>query len=253
MKLSTRRHGAITNPRIIAALTAAGCAAAAVLASGTAAARTGAASSTAGLDAALAPSSASAAAAAAPSLVMASGPASGSVAAMHSSAGPRGAAARFGALRAQPARLDRASRAALVHLGSTGPASPGRGFVVLDGSPGALAANPATGTVYVPIQCAASFCPSQNGHTVDVINAAKCNGKVRSDCRVVARARVGSSPLAAVVDRGTDTVYVTNGNDGTVSVLNGARCNAAVTSGCGHAVATVKVGKFPVAAAINPA
>jgi len=64
MKLSTRRHRAITNPRIIAAFTAAGCAAA-VLASGSAAARTGAASSTAGLDAALAPSSASAAAASA--------------------------------------------------------------------------------------------------------------------------------------------------------------------------------------------
>jgi len=191
---------------------------------------------------------------AAVSLVMAGGPAaSGSVAAVHGSVVPRGAAARLGALRVGPARLDRAGRAALVHLGSTGPASPGRGFVVLDGSPGALAANPATGTVYVPIQCAASFCPSQNGHTVDVINAAKCNGKVRSDCRVVARARVGSSPLAAVVDRGTDTVYVTNGNDGTVSVLNGARCNAAVTSGCGHAVATVKVGKFPVAGALNPA
>jgi DNA-binding beta-propeller fold protein YncE len=125
--------------------------------------------------------------------------------------------------------------------------------VVLDGSPGSPAANPATDTVYVPIQCATSGCPSQNGHTVDVINAAKCNAKVRSDCRVVARVRVGSSPLAATVDEKTDTVYVMNGNDGTVSVLNGARCNATVTSGCGLAVATVKVGKFPVAAALNPA
>ena len=60
MKLSTRRHGASTNPRIIAVLAAAGCAAA-VLASGTAAARTGAVSSPGGLDTALAPSSASAA------------------------------------------------------------------------------------------------------------------------------------------------------------------------------------------------
>ena len=60
MKLSTRRHRASRNPRIIAGLAAAGCAAA-VLASGTAAARTGAMSSPGGLDTALAPSSASAA------------------------------------------------------------------------------------------------------------------------------------------------------------------------------------------------
>jgi hypothetical protein len=30
--------------------------------------------------------------------------------------------------------------------------------VVLDGSPGTPASDPATGTVYVPIQCATSFC-----------------------------------------------------------------------------------------------
>ena len=42
MKLSTRHHRAITNPRIIAAVTAAGCATAILAAGGTAAARTGA-------------------------------------------------------------------------------------------------------------------------------------------------------------------------------------------------------------------
>ena len=86
---------------------------------------------------------------------------------------------------------------------------------------------------------------------MDVINTATCNAKVRSGCRVVATARVGSSPLAAAVDSRTDTVYVMNGNDNTVSVLNGARCNAQVTRGCGRPVATVKVGKFPVAAVVN--
>src|SRR5215472_9518085 len=64
MKLSTRRHGAITHHRIIAALTTASCAAA-VLASGTTTAHARAASGTARLDAALAPSSASAASSAA--------------------------------------------------------------------------------------------------------------------------------------------------------------------------------------------
>ena len=163
-----------------------------------------------------------------------------------------GPAARFGALRPAQARFD-VGWQALMRRGNLAQAGRAGASVVLDGSPGAPAANPATDTVYVPIQCAASFCPSQNGHTVDVINAAKCNAKVMSDCRVVARARVGSSPLAAVVDEKTDTVYVMNGNDGTVSVLNGARCNAQVASGCGQPVATVQAGKFPVAAALNPA
>jgi DNA-binding beta-propeller fold protein YncE len=124
---------------------------------------------------------------------------------------------------------------------------------VLGGSPGAAAANPKTDTLYVPVQCRTSFCPASGspGRVVDVINTATCRVKVRSHCRVVATARVGSGPLAAAVDERTDTVYVMNGNDDTVSVLNGARCNARVTRGCGRPVATIKVGKFPVAAALS--
>ena len=55
---------------------------------------------------------------------------------------------------------------------------------------------------------------------VDVINTAKCTAQVRTGCRVVARARVGSGSLAAAVDERTDTVYVANGNSNTVSVLS---------------------------------
>jgi DNA-binding beta-propeller fold protein YncE len=155
----------------------------------------------------------------------------------------------------QAARFDGAGHAALAGPGNVVQARPGHlgGSVVLGGSPGAAAANPKTDTLYVPIQCRASFCPASGspGHVVDVINTATCNVKVRSHCRVVATARVGSGPLAAAVDERTDTVYVMNGNDDTVSVLNGARCNARVTRGCGRPVATIKVGKFPVAAALS--
>jgi YVTN family beta-propeller protein len=163
---------------------------------------------------------------------------------------------RFGALRAGSARPESAVQAALAHVASPAQARLVRRgpSVVLGGSPGAPVADPETDTVYVPIQCTEGFCnPNKPGHFVDVINAAKCSTKVFSDCRVVARARVGSSPLAAAIDKRTDTIYVVNGTSNTVSVLNGARCNARVTRGCGRAVATVKVGKFPVAAAINPA
>jgi DNA-binding beta-propeller fold protein YncE len=125
--------------------------------------------------------------------------------------------------------------------------------VVLDGSPGNPAVDPGTNTLYVPIQCTTSFCsPNTPGHVVDVIDAAKCNAHVSSSCQVVARARVGGGPLVAVIDEQTDTVYVANSASNTVSVLNGARCNASVTSGCGQPVATIKVGKDPDAAVLNP-
>jgi DNA-binding beta-propeller fold protein YncE len=163
---------------------------------------------------------------------------------------------RSGALRAGSAWPGGAGQAALARLGNVVQARPGRrgGSVLLGGSPGNPVANPKTGTVYVPIQCATSFCPASGkpGHVVDVINAARCSTKVISDCRVVATARVGTSPLAAAVDERTDTVYVVNGTSNTVSVLDGAMCNANLTRGCGRPVATVKVGKFPVAAAVNP-
>ena len=150
----------------------------------------------------------------------------------------------FGSASSPPSRL----------VGGAASTATVSGSVVLGGSPGTPAANPRTGTVYVPIQCTTSFCaPNTPGHVVDVINAATCNAHITSGCRVVATAQVGSAPLAAVVAEQTDTVYVTNGNDGTISVLDGARCNARVTKGCGQPLATIKVGGFLVAAAFNPA
>ena len=137
---------------------------------------------------------------------------------------------------------------------ATRSASATAGFVMLGGAAGVPAVNPRTATLYVPVQCTTSFCsPNKPGHVVDIISTARCHAQVGSGCTVLARARVGSAPLAAVVDARTDTVYVLNGTSNTVSVLNGARCNARVTSGCARPAATVKVGKMPVAAVINPA
>src|SRR5579863_8170988 len=134
-------------------------------------------------------------------LAAASAPAAG-----HGGSAAAQAASRPGARVATPVAPD----------GQTG----SYGSVVLGGSPGAPAADPLTGTVYVPVQCTTDFCnPYTPAHVVDVINAATCNATHRSGCRVVAQATVGSSPIAAVVDEQTDTVYVTNGNDGTVSVV----------------------------------
>jgi DNA-binding beta-propeller fold protein YncE len=132
-------------------------------------------------------------------------------------------------------------------------ASTVNGHVALAGSPGDPAVNTRTATLYVPEQCTTSFCsPNQPGHVVDIISTKACNAQLSSGCQVLARATVGTAPLGAVVDPRTDTVYVVNGDSNTVSVLNGARCNATVTSGCGRPAGTVKVGKFPVAAVLNP-
>jgi DNA-binding beta-propeller fold protein YncE len=139
----------------------------------------------------------------------------------------------------------------LGRLAQGGAARPG-GSVVLDGSPGVPLANPETSTVYVPVQCATNFCsPNTPGHVLDVINAATCNAKATSGCRVIARAAAGKFPLAAALDERTDTLYVADGA-GIISVVNGARCNAKVTSGCAKPLATIKTGGFPVAAAFNP-
>jgi DNA-binding beta-propeller fold protein YncE len=70
---------------------------------------------------------------------------------------------------------------------------------------------------------------------------------------VAAKARVGSGPTSAAIDPVTHTVYVTNYSSSTVSVINGARCNARVTRGCARPVATIKVGKNPIAAVVDPA
>jgi DNA-binding beta-propeller fold protein YncE len=171
-------------------------------------------------------------------------------------AGTAAAPASASPRAAQAARIDGAGRAALARPGDAARARPGGagGSVVLSGSPGEPAANPRTSTLYVPIQCVASHCtPSTPAHVVDIVNTAKCNAKVHTGCRVVATIRVGRGPLAAAIDSRTDTIYVANSNSSTVSVLNGARCNATVTRGCSRPLATIKVGKFPVAEAFNPA
>jgi len=122
------------------------------------------------------------------------------------------------------------------------------GSVRLDGSPGVPAVDSRTGTLYVPIECPTSACVT-GSNVVDVINTARCNAEVASECRVVARAVVGVGPQAVAVDEVTDTIYVPDDN-GDTSVFNGARCNGRVTSGCGVPVATVDVGG--VAAALDP-
>jgi len=131
-------------------------------------------------------------------------------------------------------------------------------YVTLSGSPGMPELDSANDTIYVPIQCPKSYCPtSAFAKVVDIVSSATCNATDGSGCHVVATAP-GDNPIGAAVDPTTGTVYVMNSPpnaNSTISLLDGRTCNATVTSGCRHAVATVDFGSdaFIVAGAVDPA
>jgi DNA-binding beta-propeller fold protein YncE len=91
-----------------------------------------------------------------------------------------------------------------------------------------------------------------NGDTVSVIDGATCNGSDGTGCGLAPRTiTVGSGAFWDAVDQATDTVYVTNNNDGTVSVIDGARCNATITSGCASTPLAVPTGAAAAGVAVD--
>jgi YVTN family beta-propeller protein len=112
-------------------------------------------------------------------------------------------------------------------------------------SPGWVAVNPATHSIYVVNQADSS---------VSVLNSLTCNATVTSGC-------VEAPPAMAIgfvgggvdVDVATDTIYASSQTANTVSVLNGARCNASHTSGCTQFAPTTAVGFHPQGVATNRA
>jgi YVTN family beta-propeller protein len=116
--------------------------------------------------------------------------------------------------------------------------------VTVGSSPGPLAIDPSTNTVYVP---------NTQGDTVSVLDAATCNATDPSGCGDVSTITVGSGAQAVALDPQTHTGYVANFNDGTVSVINTATCNATVRFGCDQAPPTVAVGAGPDAVVVDQA
>jgi DNA-binding beta-propeller fold protein YncE len=89
--------------------------------------------------------------------------------------------------------------------------------------------------------------------TVSVINGATCNGTDTAGCAgPFPTMAVGRSPLLAVADTSTGTVYVTDFSSAEVSILDGSRCNASLTSGCSAPPREQAVGSQPFGLAINP-
>jgi YVTN family beta-propeller protein len=120
----------------------------------------------------------------------------------------------------------------------------GAATIPVGSNPVAVAVDQATHTAYVG---------NGNDGTVSVINTATCSAAATSGCgHPVATVPVGSGPVDAAVNQGTDTVYVVGLNSNTVSVIDGATCNATVTSGCGQTPPGVPVGIAPDGVAVDP-
>jgi DNA-binding beta-propeller fold protein YncE len=114
--------------------------------------------------------------------------------------------------------------------------------------PTAITVDDTTGTVYVG--------NDGNGDvpgTLSLISDATCNGSNTSGCSgPFPTVAIGRSPLYALADEATQTIYVADFNGASVAMLHGSTCNASVTTGCKTPAPEQAVGSKPQAVAFNP-
>ena len=110
------------------------------------------------------------------------------------------------------------------------------------GSPGLLAIDEVTNTIYVP---------NFDDGTVSLIDGATCNATDSTGCANTATVAVGAGPQAVAIDQRTHTAYIANYQDGTVSLIDTATCNATHLTGCGRTPSTVDVGPNPDALVVD--
>ena len=103
--------------------------------------------------------------------------------------------------------------------------------------------NPVTKTLYET---------NQLSNTVTVIDTTACNQRNLSGCNQTwPTIPVGSTARHIGINKVTNTVYVSNFDDGTLSVINGATCNRNTTTGCSQTPPTTTVGNAPQQIAVD--
>jgi DNA-binding beta-propeller fold protein YncE len=103
--------------------------------------------------------------------------------------------------------------------------------------------NPITKTLYET---------NQLSNTVSVIDTTACNQRNLSGCnRTWPAIPVGSTARHIGINKTTNTIYVSNLDDGTLSVINGATCNRNTTTGCSQTPPTTTVGNAPQQIAVD--
>jgi YVTN family beta-propeller protein len=105
--------------------------------------------------------------------------------------------------------------------------------------------NPNTQTLYET---------NQLDDTVSVIDTTVCNENNLAGCgQTWPTIPVGTFSRHIGINKTTNTIYVSNRDDGTVSVINGATCNRSVTSSCSQSQPTTTVGDTPQQIAVDEA
>jgi YVTN family beta-propeller protein len=131
--------------------------------------------------------------------------------------------------------------------------------VTVGGGPSGIAVNPVTGTVYVANTGQTPHNqPVRHGNTLSLIDAAACHAGDTSGCKAIGTVPAGVGPAGVAVDTATNSVYVTDTQDGgpfhegTVAVINGATCDARHPSGCAaQKPPQVTVGSDPSGVAVD--
>ena len=124
------------------------------------------------------------------------------------------------------------------------------GTVRVGADPANVAVDPATNSVYV-----ANTFDNTNSRTgtVSIVSGAHCDASDTSGCasQTPPQVPVGADPVSTTFDKTTNTVYVTNAEDGTLSIIDAAGCNATRPSGCKPRPPTVTVGSVPTFAVVD--
>ena len=106
-----------------------------------------------------------------------------------------------------------------------------------------VALNPNTRTLYET---------NQVDNTVSVIDAVACNADHLQGCNQAWPAiPVGTTARFLSINKVTNTIYVSNRDDGTLSVINGGTCNRTVHTGCSATPPTTTVGNVPQQIAVD--